>query len=237
MNAEEFVNNVLTPGAVWCTGLSGWKAPFDAPALVLLTAISGQEANWTARVQARNGPAHGLFQFERRGGVAGVLDDDTTCAMANAACNKIAVSIDSLSVWNALTSNDALAVAFARLLLWSDEAPLPALNNEEGAWNYYIRNWRPGAPDRVRWHVNYQSAMLWAIPQSPSGGGTSSSINTGGKTVVIPSPGTSSSMLPADARGPGLVNMGLLPSAASFTAQSLPGADSDIGSYRTRPRS
>lgn len=168
MNAEEFVNTVLIPGASWCAEIPGWRAAFIQPANIMLVAISGQEAHWTARVQNNNGPAHGLFQFERRGGVAGVLKDDATAALARAACDKAGVAPDSLSVWKALVSDDALAVAFARLLLWSDEAPLCAVGDEEGSWRYYLRNWGPGKPDHARWHINYQSALRWA-PSSTLG--------------------------------------------------------------------
>ncbi len=38
---------------------------------------------------------------------------------------------------------------FARLLLWTDAKPLPAIGDEQGAWDYYLRNWRPGKPTRT----------------------------------------------------------------------------------------
>jgi hypothetical protein len=45
--------------------------------------------------------------------------------------------------------HDALATVFARLLLYTDPHPLPALNcAPDLAWDYYFRNWRPGRPHR-----------------------------------------------------------------------------------------
>lgn len=161
MTAAEFVSQVLTPGITWCEAVPGWKVPFDDRARLLLTAISGQEANWTDRIQSGNGPAHGLFQFERRGGVAGVLGDIATNQLATAACKSAGIATNSAAVWGAFSTAayDNLALAFARLLLWSDARPLPAVGDEEDAWNAYQRNWRPGAPSRERWAAVYSLAM------------------------------------------------------------------------------
>lgn len=166
MTPAEFVATVLDPGLAWCAKLPGWKIPSDDRARVLLTAISGQEANWTDRVQSGNGPAHGLFQFERRGGVAGVLSDDVTSTDAYRACAASSVTDTSLAVWQALAlpAHDTLAVAFARLLLWSDVAPLPAVGDEKGAYAYYLRLWRPGAPDSARWAIRYPQAKAAIVP-------------------------------------------------------------------------
>lgn len=166
MTPAEFVATVLDPGLAWCAKLPGWKIPSDDRARVLLTAISGQEANWTARIQGGIGPARGLFQFERGGGVAGVLNDDATGLLAEQACRVSNVPINSIAVWQALAlpAHDNLAVAFARLLLWSDVAPLPQVGDEKGAYAYYLRLWRPGAPDSARWIVRYPQAMAAIAP-------------------------------------------------------------------------
>lgn len=49
------------------------------------------------------------------------------------------------AIWAAIETNDVLAAALARLLLYTDPARLPVLGDEEGAWQYYLRLWRPGA--------------------------------------------------------------------------------------------
>ena len=51
--------------------------------------------------------------------------------------------IKALSI-EALACHDALSGAFARLLLRTVPAPLPSLSNRDGAWEYYLRLWRPG---------------------------------------------------------------------------------------------
>lgn len=161
MTPVEFVASILDPGLKWCSGLPGWHIASDDRARVGLTAISGQEANWTARVQSGSGPAHGLFQFEKGGGVRGVLKHPATGHLADEACIASHVANTSHDVWVALAraDHDNLAVAFARLLLWTDPAPLPATHDEEGWWQIYLRLWRPGAPSEDRWAVVFPQAL------------------------------------------------------------------------------
>jgi len=137
------------------------KIPRSDVADVMLVAIAGQEADWRHRYQIVNGrgkgPARGLWQFERGGGVHGVLRHDRTATKARDLCAARGVSPEDRAVWEALEHDDTLAVGFARLLLWSDPRPLP--KTEQDAWDAYIRNWRPGKPHRDRWAVNYQPAV------------------------------------------------------------------------------
>jgi hypothetical protein len=62
-------------------------------------------------------------------------------------------------VHEALAWNGPLAAAFARWLLYTDPAPLPKIGAENGAWNYYLRNWRPGKPHPETWPANYKLAV------------------------------------------------------------------------------
>jgi len=52
-----------------------------------------------------------------------------------------------------MEGNDALAVGFSRLLLLSDPSalPVPVEASADAAWDYYKRNWRPGAPHPEKW--------------------------------------------------------------------------------------
>ncbi|WP_337052502.1 hypothetical protein [Pseudoxanthomonas sp. USHLN014] len=127
----------------------------DARAIVLLLAIMLQESGLRYRWQVldprnpgRKGPARGLAQFERGGGVKGVIEHPLTRAMAADLCRHRGVMFDAVSVWDALDDDDLLAAGFGRLLLFTDPAPLPPLSAAGPAWNYYRRNWRPGAYDR-----------------------------------------------------------------------------------------
>ena len=117
----------------------------------LLLAIALQESGLEHRHQI-NGPARGLWQFERGGGVAGVLRHLSTSTHARLLCLSRGVMPVSQAVYDRLSLDDILAAGFARLLLWTDPAPIPG--DEAGAWAMYVRTWRPGAilgdPDSQR---------------------------------------------------------------------------------------
>lgn len=121
-------------------------------ARVLLLAISGQEADFHHRWQVFDrkrpdamGAARGLWQFERGGGVRGVLTHERTRTMAADVCRMRNVPPTVDAVYSALHRDDILAAAFARLLLWSSPAALPKVGDVDGAWKAYLREWRPGA--------------------------------------------------------------------------------------------
>jgi hypothetical protein len=105
------------------------------------------------------GPARGGWQFERGGGVKGVLTHPSSKRHAQSICLARGVEADPRSVWSALETDDILAAAFARLLLWTDQAPLPAIGATDDAWECYIRNWRPGRPHYDTWADRYKAAM------------------------------------------------------------------------------
>lgn len=133
---------------------------FDSvQANVLLLAIGLQEDGFRERQQFGNGPAHGLWQNEQGGGVNGVLTNPVSRPYARGICNVQGVAPISSDVWNALLTDDLLACGFARLILWCDTAPLPSLDDADGAYDYYFRNWRPGRPRPETWAANYAAAM------------------------------------------------------------------------------
>jgi hypothetical protein len=63
------------------------------------------------------------------------------------------------AIWNAIENDDVLAAGLARLLLYTDPQRLPALGDREGAWQLYLRTWRPGKPHRRTWNGYYQRAL------------------------------------------------------------------------------
>lgn len=143
-------------------------AKFDGiTARVQLLAIGLQESGFETRTQ-HGGPARSYWQFEQGGGIEGVLKHPASSAYAKAVCGLHAVAPVASDVYGAFLTDDLLACAFARLLLWTDAAPLPALGDREAAFAYYHRTWRPGAYDRgttaqkaqirARWDVNYVDA-------------------------------------------------------------------------------
>lgn len=144
-------------------------AKFDSTvARVQLLAMAGQESNLATRRQL-GGPARGLWQAEQGGSIHGVLTSKATSAYARSVCLLLAVAPVESDVYAGLVADDLLACAFARLTLWADPRPLPPLDDEEGAWQCYLRNWRPGAYSRgsedeqrklrQRWHGNYAAAV------------------------------------------------------------------------------
>jgi len=122
----------------------------------MLVAIAMQESNFWHRRQIK-GPARGLWQFELTGGVWGVMNFRTTSNAAREVCELTDTEFESKAVYRALEHSDALACAFARLLLWTDPKPLP--DSEEQAWLYYSRIWRPGKPHPGRWGSCWNRAI------------------------------------------------------------------------------
>lgn len=143
-------------------------AQMDTPeARVMMLAITFQEDPQQLRAQkviiagkAKKGPARGLWQFERGGGVTGVMTHAASRYWAATVCRVRKVEFTPAKVWAALETDDILAAAFARLLLFTDPKRLPALGDAEGAWKLYrVRTWRPGKPHPQNWPRNYETAM------------------------------------------------------------------------------
>jgi len=144
----------------------------DTPeARVMLIAIGLQESRFVHRRQLvgtpprPNGPATGFWQFEQGGGCLGVLRHPASRPLMLEICQQRGVAPTSGTLWSALQQDDLLAAAAARLLLWTDAAPLPRIEDEDAAWNYYMRVWRPGKPHHQTWsrlHWMAQSEVLGA---------------------------------------------------------------------------
>lgn len=91
------------------------------------------------------GPARGLWQFEAGGGIKGVLTHRSSAEYIGGVCEHFAIPKTPTMCWRAVEDNDVLAACFARLLLWTDPKPMPAVGDAEGAFDLYLRTWRPGA--------------------------------------------------------------------------------------------
>ncbi len=148
--------------------LDGWAGiKSDDRALVMLMTIAGQESLWAHRKQI-GGPARSYWQFEKGGGVAGVLQHAATKGAAAAVCKQLDIPCDVTTVYEAMAWNDTLAACMARLLLYSDPRALPAVGDQEAGWDYYIRNWRPGMPHPQTWPARYAKAMEIVGPKAPA---------------------------------------------------------------------
>lgn len=121
--------------------------------LVAMLSIGLQESRFVHRYQVLNtpgvkGPARGFWQFESGGGVKGVMTHTASKPHLEKACRELGVPFDRQTIWLALEHNDDLAVVCARLLLYTDAKALPMVQDIDGMWEYYLRNWRPGAYTR-----------------------------------------------------------------------------------------
>lgn len=126
-------------------------------AKVILLTIGLQESRFEFRRQLGNGPARGFWQFEEgnkvsRAGVYGVMNHDATRDHMQRICAVLNVPFTTKDVWKALETNDVLACCAARLLMYTDAARLPAVNDVDGAWTMYAKRvWRPGKPHPETW--------------------------------------------------------------------------------------
>ena len=150
----------------------------SAEAVVMLLAIGLQESLFKHRRQLVGsppkpvGPAKSFWQAEQGGGmVTGLLryHDAKVRDVVHGLCAIRGVAPAAGDVWDAIEHDDVLAAGLARLLLFTDPAKLPGLGDEEGAWQLYLRTWRPGAHSRgdaaakaslrQKWAKNYAQAL------------------------------------------------------------------------------
>lgn len=136
----------------------------SAKARVMMLAIGLQESRFELRRQV-GGPARGFWQFERDGGVVGVLEHRASKDHAAALCAARGVKADKDAVYPALENDDVLAAGFARLLLWTDPRALPVVGDSGAAWDCYLRNWRPGKPHPNTWGKLYDQAAFAVMRQ------------------------------------------------------------------------
>jgi hypothetical protein len=144
----------------------------SAKARVQLLAIGLQESKFKFRRQMISmlvngekvlrptGPAKGYHQFEETGGCRGVVKHEAARNWTQSVCQARGVHFSPKAIWDAMERDDAFDFAMARLLLWTDVKPLPALGEADTAWAYYLRVWRPGKPHRDAWAANYNAALV-----------------------------------------------------------------------------
>lgn len=146
-------------------GMALLPARMDTLAASVLLYCTSRQENPQRLPKQVGGPAVGDYQFERGGGVKGVMTHHTVRDLTRAACNARNVSFDGGSIYIALQSDPILAAALARLLYYTDPKALPDIGEEAEAWAVYLRTWRPGAysrqPEelRAKWKKNYADAM------------------------------------------------------------------------------
>ena len=132
-------------------------AKFDTQdARRMILAIGLQESGFATMVQYGGGPARSYYQFEKNGGVNGVLTHPASAKYATALCKARAVGCTPAEVWKAMETDGVLGAGMARLLLWTDAHPMPT--NAADGWAYYYRNWRPGRPHPEKFPACWKAA-------------------------------------------------------------------------------
>lgn len=161
MTPDAFLHGIIEP--------AGRMMPqHDSPeARCLLLAIAGQESEWSHRLQQPVAYARGFWQCEKQGAVLNVVTSDAAIAALKPLCTVLSLPVDLDQVYEAIAWNDTLACWVARLNLLLDPFALPALGDTLGAWETYIRVWRPGKPDESRWLDIYAAAAACFAPSSP----------------------------------------------------------------------
>lgn len=163
MTLNEIREQAITPA------LALLPARMSSPEAELMLLVIGlQESRFQHRRQLvgspprPTGPAKSFWQAELGGGmVTGLLryHDDRVRDLAVGLCAVRGVDPSPRAVWDAIERDDVLAAGLARLLLWTDPARLPALGDADGAWQLYVRTWRPGKPHRSTWPALYGQAL------------------------------------------------------------------------------
>lgn len=170
LTLEQIDNDIISPAMGYLP--LNWD---NARARVMLVAIGLQESGFKHRYQvidandpSRKGPARGFWQFERTGGVRGLMRSQRTSGLIYRLLEDRKVPWDETLVWEALEFDDILAAAFARMLLWSDPSTLPLTTATNEAWDIYINAWRPGKPHKDKWAANHKQARKFYNLQNPS---------------------------------------------------------------------
>ncbi len=176
MTLSEIIKTGIDPA------LALLPAKMDTPeARIQLLATGLQESRFEHRRQLvgkpprPTGPAKSFWQGEQGGGmVHGVRLHVATSAAAAHLYQARGVPARDAAIWDAIENDDVLAAGLARLLLWSDPGRLPVVGDEQGAWNLYLRTWRPGAYKRgtqeqraalrKKWASNYAQALAEVTP-------------------------------------------------------------------------
>jgi hypothetical protein len=160
MTPTQFLTEIIDDALVYLAAHSGPSVTPAARTLLLAIALQESGPQLEARYQSSPGntpgPARGFWQFEKGGGVQGVLQHPASGKVVNDMCARFAVVPNADHVWRAIEGHDRLACICARMLLYTDPKPLPTTQDE--GWSYYQRNWRPGRPHQETWANNWRIA-------------------------------------------------------------------------------
>lgn len=154
MTPHDFLKNALEPALL----LLPQKMSTN-PARAMVIAICLQESQLKDRKQI-GGPARSYAQFEKGGGVVGVLNHYASRQHARIVLSRLDYSEDSGpdACFIAIEHNDILCAAFSRLLLYTLPELMPVKGDPDHGWHCYQKAWRPGKPHRSTWNANFAEA-------------------------------------------------------------------------------
>lgn len=165
---RDFLRDTIDPAlAKLAVMLQREVASDEARLMVLACCMQESSLNHRRQIDDAGNPmdhrARGWPQFERGttkgAGIKGLYEHPASKGPLHAVCMKLSVPFDIDTIHQAIAWNDELAVDAARLLLWTDPRAIPELEDEQEAWECYLRAWNPGKADRDRWSVVYQQAL------------------------------------------------------------------------------
>lgn len=155
----------MTLKADIAAGIALLPPKMDSTAASVLLYATNRQENPKRLPKQVGGPAVGDYQFEKGGGVRGVMYHDAVRGTTAKVCAARGAPFDAEAIYQALKTDPVLAAALARLLYYTDPKALPDAGDEAGAWALYLRTWRPGAyarqPEelRAKWRKSYAEAM------------------------------------------------------------------------------
>ncbi|MFL9881297.1 hypothetical protein PQR63_23065 [Herbaspirillum rhizosphaerae] len=158
MNLSEIMKSGIEPA------MALLPKKMDTPeAKVMLLSIGMQESRFQYRRQV-GGPARSFWQFEEgtqksRGGVWGVYLHPASSGLLMNLCTARSVVFIPDDIYKAIETDDVLAAGIARLMLYTDPKPLPAVDDTSGGWATYLRIWRPGKPHPETWSSFHTQAQ------------------------------------------------------------------------------
>lgn len=134
---------------------------YSKPAKLMMLAIGYQESKFATRCQVLNGGRRGAgrgYPMFEPNGIRGVMNHPKTAQLVYALCHERDCECDLQAIYARVETDDILAFGLARLLLWTDAKPLPAVDDEHGAWDLYLRTWNPGKPRPKDWPESHALA-------------------------------------------------------------------------------
>lgn len=154
LTPNEFFIKIINPALLKLQSVTTSQVATSS-AKILLLAIALEESNLQHRQQIK-GPARSFWQFERIG-IEGVVSRKTNKEILS----KLNYPTLTNTIYTQLLTNDQLGCILARLLLLSDPNPLPEPKYSEitNAYNYYLKNWRPGKKSPASWKTNWPLAI------------------------------------------------------------------------------